>query len=38
MRYLIFALLLTACGVDGPPPAGQTEGSPSIDGFTPPDY
>ncbi len=39
---LIFALcalaLITACGIDGPPPAGQVEDSPSTGGFTPEDY
>ena len=41
MKYflLFFALVaFPACGIDGPPPAGEAEGSPSTGGFTPGDY
>lgn len=41
MRLLLalFTLtLFTACGIDGPPPAGQVDGSPSTGGFVPEDY
>lgn len=35
----LFALIfVAACGIDGPPPAGEVEGSPSTGGFTPEDY
>ena len=36
--FLLCSSPLSACGIDGPPPAGQVEGSPSTDEFTPEDY
>lgn len=39
MRWIIaLTLFLSACGIDGPPPAGQVDDSPSTGGFTPEDY
>ncbi len=32
-----FCLCLSACGLEGPPPAGQVPGSPATGGFVPAD-
>ena len=38
LYILLTAFLIAACGIDGAPPAGQVEGSPSTGGFMPEDY
>ena len=40
LRPLVAAVLvlcLAACGLDGPPPAGQVPGGPATSGFVPAD-